>query len=288
MTRFFVVFALALLVAFTGSAARANSPLWVVEHGDTTLYMVGTVHMMRDEGDWPREDYERLVKQSDAVWLEIAGVSEPTPEMLGLILRYGVSPDRPLSEVLTEKELEAMGSLLAGYGVPLESMIELRPWFAYLQIAGLVLVDQGFDPAQGIDIQIEQMANSRNIPVHGLETFESQFEVFADMDEEVQVAILREMIFNSEQAAAELFAALDSWTSGDLSALESIVMEMQEQSPEFYDALLAERNQSMVDGIENILEGEGTVMLAVGLAHFVGPDSIRAILEDRGYAVEAR
>lgn len=283
----------ALLSAVTAAPLAAHDdpatpPVWVVRGDGSAVYMVGTVHMMRDEDAWRQDVYTDLVSKADEVWLEIAGISSPPPEMFSLITRYGMSPDRPLSEVLDETDLAALTDMLGGYGIPMESYEDARPWFVYLQLTGLVLADAGFDPGGGIDVFIEAAAEARDVPVRGFETFEEQFSVLAGMDEDTQVEILRQLVFESDQAVEELLTALDAWTSGDLSSLEAFVDEMYLESPGFYDSLLIERNHGVVDGIEAILDGEGTALVAVGLAHFVGPESIPAILEERGYVVEYR
>ncbi|WP_196258739.1 TraB/GumN family protein [Pelagibacterium limicola] len=290
MSRLIVPLCLLVIASFPTQAwaERADPPIWIVRNADSVVYMAGTVHMMRGEDNTGLALYSELVAKSDAVWLEIADISNPPPSMFALIAQYGLSPERPLTDVLEDADLEALAALLAEHGVPLESYLDARPWFAYLQVTGLVLGAAGFDPAQGLDIYIEELARSHAIPVHGFESFEGQFQVFADMDEATQVGLLREVLFEADRSIEELIVSLDAWTTGDLAPLEAILEEMRRSSPEFYDALLVERNREFADGIEAILQGEGRVMVAVGLAHFAGPDSIPAILEDRGYSVEYR
>lgn len=266
----------------------AEPPVWIVRDGDAAVYMVGTVHMMRDGDEWWQDTYSDLVDEVDEVWLEIAGLSSPPPDMFALITRYAMSPERPLEEVLDAADLAALSDMLTRYGVPIESYEDARPWFVYLQLTGMVLAEAGFDPAEGLDIFIEGLAETRGIPVRGFETFEEQFTVFAAMDEDAQVEILRALISEPDQAVEELATALDAWTSGDLASLEDFVGEMHSEVPAFHDTLLIDRNHGFADGIEEILAGEGKALVAVGLAHFVGEDSIPAILEERGYVVEQR
>jgi uncharacterized protein len=289
MSRLTFLFLLLIWAAFPLQAqtGRADPPVWIVRDADSVVHMVGTVHMMRGE-DRHIGLYADLVAKSDEVWLEIAGLSEPPPEMMGQMMRYGLSPDRPLSEVLDEAELAALSEVLEGYGTSLESYEDMRPWFVYLQLTGLLLAEAGFDPAQGLDVHIERMAESRDVPVYGFESFESQFRLFAEMDEETQAQLLLEVVFEADEAVDELIASLDAWTTGDLAPLEDVLAEMRAEAPEFYNALLVDRNHGFADGIEEILAGEGRALVAVGLAHFAGPDSIPAILEARGYSVEYR
>ena len=53
-----------------------------------------------------------------------------------------------------------------------------------------------------------------------------------------------------------------------------------------YEALLVKRNANWADQIETMLEGSGTVFIAVGAAHLAGDDSVQRLLEQRGVEVD--
>lgn len=279
-----------LLLGTTATPLAAQTPeppIWVVEDENSTIYMIGTVHMMRDGVDWESPQLAEILQKADSVWLELDSF-EPPADLFGLIMTSGMSPDRPLSSLLNEEEMAGLQTILDEHGVPLESFDGLRPWYAYLQISALMLVEAGFDPAGGIDMHIKARADEMGTPVEGFETFEDQFETLSGMDEAVQLDVLRQTIIEYEDAKTELVGELESWIDGDLSTLERETAEIAEELEGFYDVLFVERNHGFVDGIEDILAGEGTTLVAVGLGHYVGPDSIPEILEERGYTVERR
>lgn len=60
---------------------------------------------------------------------------------------------------------------------------------------------------------------------------------------------------------------------------------MQSESPVLYEALLVRRNTDWANQIQTLLEGSGTIFMAVGAAHLAGDDSVQEILEDRGLTV---
>lgn len=268
-------------------AQTPEPPIWVVEDEDSTVYMVGTVHMMREGVDWQSPELASIIEGAGAVWLELADF-EPPANLGALIMQTGLSPDRPLSSLLTEEELGGLEAILAEHQMPVDSFDALRPWFAYLQISGLMLMEAGFDPAGGIDVHIKGRAEELGIPVNGFETFGEQFETLSGMPEEAQLEVLRETITDYDEAKEDLVVQLESWIGGDLSVLEAETEEIAREMGAFYEALFVERNEGFVDGIEEILAGQGTALVAVGLAHYVGPDSIPALLEARGYTVERR
>lgn len=267
------------------TAQTPEPPIWIVRDDDSVIYMVGTIHVMREGVEWESTAVADALEQADELWLEIPDLNPPD-NLPGMIMRLGLSPDRPLSSLLDEAELADLEAILDDFGMPLESFDSMRPWFAYLQITGLMLADAGFDPQGGIDVQIKAKADEMGIPVRGFESFEEQFDLLSGMSEEVQLAVLRETISEYEDAKAELTVQLESWIEGDLAMLEAETAKIAETLEEFYEQLFVRRNEGFVDGIEDILAGEGTALVAVGLGHYVGPDSIPALLEERGYTVE--
>lgn len=273
--------------ALPAAAQDIQPPIWVIEDADSTVYMVGTVHMMREGVDWQSTAIADALDEAEVLWLEIPDLTPPD-NLDALIMTLAIAPDRPLSSLLDADELAALEAILDVHGIPLDAFDTLRPWFAYLQITGLLLIETGFDPDMGMDVQLKAQADAMGTPVFGFETFEEQFEMLAGMSEEVQLEVLRQTIIEYDQEIEEIALQLESWIGGDLTALEEGNVEIAEEMPEFYEALFGNRNAGFADGIEAILEGEGVSMVAVGLGHFVGPDSIPALLEERGYTVERR
>ncbi|RDE10313.1 TraB/GumN family protein [Pelagibacterium lacus] len=283
----FLAFLASIGVVPSAVAQAPEPPIWVVRDDDSTVYMVGTVHMMREGVAWQSTAVADVLAEADELWLEIPDLTPPD-NLGGMIMRLGFSPDQPLSSRLSAEELAGLEAILDEHQIPLESFDSLRPWFAYLQITSLVMLDAGFDPQSGIDVQIKAQAEAQGMPVYGFETFDEQFDLLSGMPDKVQLEVLRQTIADYEESQAELVEQLEGWIGGDLGVLEEGTAEIAAELPEFYEALFVERNVGFVDGIEEILAGSGTALVAVGLGHYVGPDSIPAMLEARGYTVERR
>jgi uncharacterized protein YbaP (TraB family) len=61
---------------------------------------------------------------------------------------------------------------------------------------------------------------------------------------------------------------------------------MRDDYAEFYQVLLADRNDAWVEVLDRELQGAGVDFVAVGAGHVIGPEGLVAQLRARGYTVE--
>jgi len=58
---------------------------------------------------------------------------------------------------------------------------------------------------------------------------------------------------------------------------------MRSESPQTYETLFVSRNANWASWIANRMAQPGTVFIAVGTGHLVGPDSVQQQLAVRGF-----
>lgn len=268
-----------------GAPALAQPAMWAVKDADSTIYLFGTVHLLKPETQWKTEKLEAAMKEAEQFWLELptTNAEELAPMMMPLISKHGLAPATPLSSSLTPEEMKTLdeGARLAGMsGAQLDIF---RPWFAAVTLSTSAVVRAGYDPMSGVDAKVEAAFGARGIKPNGLETVEQQLQVFAGMKREDEIAYLRETMKDYEAAATVLDTMVDEWSRGDIKGLEEIfVTEMRDASPDLYAALLPKRNANWVVKIEEMLKGKGVIFIAVGAGHLIGEDSVQAMLQAKG------
>lgn len=267
-------------------AEGAGPALWVVRDADSTLYLFGTVHVLRPTTAWGSARVDAAFDSADQVWFEI---SNPDDQMaiIPLIQQHGVSPDRQLSHLITTGQLNLLDSAARSIGSTALQMDVYRPWLAALTLSIAPLTRAGYDPKSGVELTLKARADAAGKPIHGFETIDKQVRILAGMPESEQLAFLASTLDSYGDATVELDRMVEAWASGDLATLEAVgVEEMQSESPGLYRALLVQRNTDWADQIQTLLAGSGTTFIAVGAAHLAGDDSVQDILEDRGVNVE--
>lgn len=266
-------------------AEGAGPALWAIRDADSTIYLFGTVHVLRPTTAWGSPRVDAAFASADHIWFEVSNPDDQAA-ILPLVQQYGVSPDRPLSSLLTAEELTALNAAAAGAGLTAAQMDPFRPWLAGLTLAVAPLIKAGYDPQSGVELILKARADAAGKPVHGFETLDKQVGILAGMSEADQLDFLRSALEAYDDATVELDAMVNAWASGDVETLQKVsVDEMRAEAPAVYDALLVQRNTDWAGQIQTLLEGSGTVFIAVGAAHLVGDDSVQEILSDRGVAV---
>lgn len=265
--------------------ALAQPAFWVVKDADSTIYLLGTVHLLKPDTVWKTDKLLAAMKSADNLWLELP-TTDPqamAPEMMTLVTRYGLSPGQPLSKDLTAEEMKTLDEAARLGGLTGSQLNVFRPWFAALTISNAAMTRAGYDPSSGVDTNVEALFKERGIKPNGLETAEEQIKVFGGMTREQELAYLRETMEEYENAATELDKMVEEWSTGDLASLEGMfVTDIKDDSPELYDALLRNRNANWVVKIQDMLKGSGTTFIAVGAGHLIGPDSVLNMLKAQG------
>ena len=268
--------------AVVAAPAGSGPALWVVKDEDSTLYLFGTVHVLKPDTPWATARVDQAFAGADEYWFEIADLNNQDGVM-PLIQAKGISPDRPLSSLLTAEEMADLDAAARTVGASAAQLEPLRPWLASLQLALASITKAGYVPANGGDQVLHARAAATGKPIKGFETAPQQIGFIADMSEEAQLAMLRSGLKEFDQADAMLGRMVSAWATGDVDGLDAMIgQEMKAESPEMYAIMLANRNEAWAEQIQTLLAGSGTAFISVGAGHLAGADSLQARLAQRG------
>jgi uncharacterized protein len=274
-----LLFCLLLLPA----AAIARPALWVVKDADTTIYLFGTVHLLPNDTAWHYPAVDRAVADSQRLYIELT--DDDQPNMMALVLRYGVDVAHPLSSLLDPSEQLRLTMAANKAGVPggVQALNVMRPWLAALTLATAPLLKAGLDPEHGVDKQLKAQMAGAGKQVLGLETAEQQIRFLADMPQSVELAFLRSSIRDADKGTIELTELIDAWKNGDVAAIARLEDgDLRQTEPKLYQRLLVQRNGAWAKKIAAMLQQPGTIFIAVGAAHLAGPDSVQMQLHKLG------
>jgi uncharacterized protein YbaP (TraB family) len=282
-----LIIALVALLA-TVHSAQAEPAIWVVKGPHATVYLFGTVHALAKDDPWrssPKID--AAIKQSQTLWLEIPNVDDAAA-MQPLVMQLGMDMQHPLSAKLTPDQLAKLTKDAAGSGIPGgETVFEsMKPWLAALLLSLTPIMQAGYDPNSGVELELKPEFDKANKPVRGFETAEQQMHVLADMPDKQQLDFLVSELDDYDSAVDKFKQMLAAWSAGDVDALDKLNnAEFRDKYPDLFQTLVVKRNQSFTAQIQDLLKGDGVSFVAVGAGHLVGKDGVPVMLEKQGYKV---
>lgn len=261
-------------------AQDADPALWVVKDDDTTIYLFGTVHVLKPGLSWFDEAVKTAFDESDELVLEMV---EPDPQtMQSLVMRMALDTKGPaLSEKLPADKRDAFAKAATEVGIPSAAMDRFDPWFAAVTLTVAGLPKLGYDPESGAERVLSAAAKSAGKKVIGLETPEQQLGYFDALPEPLQVKFLVSTIDDLPKMGSEIEKMVTSWSTGNPTALAEAMNEGMRDTPEVAKVLLADRNIRWADWISKRLDEPGTVFVAVGAGHLAGADSVQVQLDKR-------
>ncbi|MDB5429277.1 MAG: hypothetical protein JWP35_393 [Caulobacter sp.] len=263
--------------------AAAEPALWVIKDADSTIYLFGTVHLLRKDVVWKSAKIAKAMADSQDLTLEIADLDPKPADLMPLIQKYGFDFAHPLSSKLSAEDNAKLAKVCALYGMAPSQLDPLRPWVAAVQLSLLPIVKAGYDPSAGVDRVLRAEAIARGEPVGGFETTEQQIAYFASLPPEMELEYLRQTLDQTDQIVSQLDALEGAWEAGDPDAIAKIMNEdMRKQAPALYALLLVHRNEDFAGQLKTKLAGHGVSFVAVGAAHLAGPDSVQAQLAKLG------
>jgi uncharacterized protein len=268
--------------------ASADPTLWHIQDEDSDIYVFGTVHILRPGIEWQTEEVMSAFDAADTVYFE-APVNDPAQasSMQQAVLANAMNPaGATLSSLVSEETWALIEEFAPQVGFSAAQLESLRPWIATVQLSVGFIVASGYNPESGVEATLWPMANDAGKTLAYFETVEEQIGFFANLPQEVEVRLLEETMAEFEASPDQIDTLVTSWANGDQAAIDAVMNgQMRSDAPEVHDVIIVQRNQRWVEEIENMLDGSGTVFIAVGSGHLPGEQGVISLLRERGIEI---
>jgi uncharacterized protein YbaP (TraB family) len=274
-----------LLVAWLApwTSADGREPMWVVEKGNTRVYLVGSMHVLPKSVSPARPALLRAFNDSRGVYFEITSVAGD-PKLQAYFKQYGTyqNPDN-LQRHLSPDAQQLVRLVLPVFKLNWKEVQTYRPWLLGLRLQQLVLRTPGFSAAKGVDEYYELLAHKKGKRIGSLETVQDQLRYFSDMSDTDQSASLVSDIEGLVWIRQDLELMGRMWELGAVDLFERAMAK--HQSSKNGKRLFRDRNRRWMPQIVRMVEGDQNTMVIVGMGHLVGRDGIVNLLRAKGYSV---
>lgn len=276
--------------------------IWEVKSDTATVYLVGSIHVARDETYPLQQVLLDAFADSDALAVEANIVDAMADEELlaemSALMTY--TDGTTARDHLSDETAKMLDDYIAKYGISgmgtesAELIYLFKPWAIQSFIESDIVLKAGLDANLGIDMYFINEAKKRNMEIIEVESIMFQYNLFDNYSPELQDLLLRSSLETTpEESCEELLKMLEAWEKGDIVKLGEMVLAEDDDLTdaelklyeEYNKALMTDRNVAMADKVEELLKGDKNVFYVVGSAHYVGADGIVNLLMNRGYTI---
>lgn len=277
------------LAATPAPADSGSPPLWQLKGRNNSVYLLGSVHVLRDDTQPLAPSITRAYQDADIVYMEVDLDDLDPMEVQQFTLSNGVlPPDQSLASLLGEARYSKAKSEAEKLGLDLDLLAQLEPWVVALSAVQAQVLRLGLDPDAGIERRLARDAARDQKEIRGLETVGDQLGIFDRLPLDRQ----QDFLLMSLEEAIELPTTIDdmiaAWSHGDVERLAAMMSEEFKEFPELYQPLVVDRNRNWTRQIVELLDDDADYLVVVGALHLAGADSVIEMLREQGHRAKRR
>ncbi len=264
----------------------ADSPVWKIDSAQGSLYLAGTIHILR-ASDYPLPSaFDRAYAESELLAFETDIMAAQRPDFSRQVKQVMTLPaGTSLQQLLKPETLQRLQSYLEANQMSLQQFARMKPAMIAITLTLRELIKLGAG-IHGVDQFYFVKAISDGKKIHALETSQQQLEFLGRMGEGQENLFMQQSLDDIEQLQTLFNDMVSSWRKGDSEQLQALFVDpMREKFEPIYQQLLVQRNNNWMPQIIDMLNTPQTEMVLVGSAHLLGEDGLLQLLEQQGYKV---
>jgi len=275
------------IFAREGADPGGKSFLWMVRAEKGTVYLLGSIHLLKKTLFPLNRTIEKAFEQSDVLVVETNVRDGSGSERQRRLMQGALYPGDDTIENHISKE--TFDLLMRRFpDLPPDRVNRFKPWALAMTIAVLEYRKMGLDYDYGVDVYfLDKAGNGKQI--RELERPESVIAMLDGFPDEDQDLFLRYTLLELDTVKEQTDRIIRAWAGGDAATLEEILLENVHEHPALlpvFDTLFFQRNGKMAAKIEEYLKEGGEFFVVVGAGHLVGEKGIVELLRRKGFSVE--
>ncbi len=262
-----------------------QTSVWKVEYEGNTMYIGGTVHLLRKE-DYPIPvGFDSAYNRSEVVVFETdIGEMSTLSSSMKLMELCKFENGQSVETVLSPEVYDQLNKQLDEMKIPSGYFAQYKPSITVTTISVLRMRNLGFIE-KGVDSHYFKKAKEDKKAIEFLESLEFQMNLIAEMGKEDYNGFVLKSLNDIDKIDELLPKIVDEWKVGDFTTSKLALQEMKEEYPTFFKELFIDRNNNWMPKLQEYLKSPRVEFVLVGDGHHVGPDGILEKLKSHGATV---
>lgn len=272
---------LLLLLVLPVRAEIGPGLLWRIHYPkQPASFLFGTIHVDDKRVKSLNKQVKRRFEEAQTLCLEVLPDRET---QVGIGMAMLLPQTQSLDEIIGDALFSDLSLMLHKMGItPIESL-RLKPWAAMV-----ILSRPANDGGYALDEQLYHWGIHQYKKLCALETLQEQLQVFDELSNQDQVALLKDTMENLPILAKLNEQLISAYLTGNLDEIyrQSLKMDNCDEalSKRLRDALIDKRNARMLERMLPILK-QGRAFIAVGALHLPGEKGLLNLLRAEGFVV---
>ncbi len=274
--------------------------MWRLADEDTTIYLLGTVHILPEGFRWRNAQLDRIIAEVDELVLESSDedADASMAHLDGKFLKL-LEARTPTSQQLSPAARSKWRRLVELSGQPFE-IVDQMPLMLALMGFGMTGMDYGPSSYEwGVESVLEREFAASGRPVGSIEdTGRVMMSLYRISDDLVLAGLEQDLIgwdgrstdmfFGEVPDAADVtdWELEHAWARGEVQDGLDFGIPDAKLARAFHRALMTNRNRRWSAWLDERLDSPGKILVAVGAGHFEGEDSVLHFLSERGLQAE--
>ncbi len=264
--------------------ATNNSLLWQISGNGLTKpsYLYGTIHIISQDDYFLGKNVSKKLVHADQLVMEIDLNDINVAALTDLSL---LPKGKTIKDYMSETDYETVRAFF-------EDSIGIKK-FTFEQAYGrmkpfyldqLIFFRYLGQEKESYEENFKKIAEEKNIPMKGLETFEEQLRFLDEIPLEAQLKDLYKTIKNYTEETNKLGQLVRDYKAQNITAMTKAFEEDEDTLTK--QKLVDRRNNDWIPKIKTMIQTK-TCFIAVGAGHLGGDKGLISLLRKEGYTVDA-
>ncbi|UUP17312.1 TraB/GumN family protein [Nitratireductor thuwali] len=278
-----------------GRTPNGKGLLWKIEKdGTAPSFLFGTMHVTDPRVTRLPDAARAAFDEARTVVIETTDILDQQALMAAMVEEPGLMmfpPGEALTDHLTAEQREIVSAALDARGVPLSTVVKMKPWMLVSLIA-LPACEQARQQAGKpvLDVKLAQDAEAAGKKLAGLESVGEQLRAMASLPMSFHIEGLVSTLSMGGRVDDVIETMIQLYSDGETGMFRPMLERAVPEDganmgyAEFEAAMVTSRNATMAERMLPMLE-KGRAFIAIGAMHLPGKDGLVEKLRQAGYSV---
>ncbi|WP_250674386.1 TraB/GumN family protein [Paraclostridium ghonii] len=271
------------------SSKKSTVPMkgfsWEAKKGNDTIYLTASMQPSKPNLDYNNETMKKILKETDALALEINLKDEKTIKDLQEQQQKEIYLEgKELKDLLTKEEQVKLDKILESLDIKYKEVKNLSP-SGVLSLIKQVEAEKAGLTGTSLNSYLADKFTEEKKTIISLESNKTQVDILKKSTQDFKSFVNTFDSKTLKDTTKQMNETMYAFIKGDTGYMEKQAKKLQEENLKEYKEQYLKRDEQMAKKIDELAKEKQKYVVSLGVMHFFGDNSILKNLENMGYTV---